>query len=172
MRGFAARGNRHDWVEDFQMKLPRLFWRLFHFGPRIAYAGGLGPLIGKSVLLLTTLGRKSGLRRITPLVYEKVEDAIVVASARGQAADWLGNIMANPKVSVRVGRSHFDGVAEVTCDAEKIADYLQRQLERNPAMFGAILRAEGLSPELTRAELVRFAPKRPMVIIRATNVAT
>ena len=153
------------------MKLPCLFWRLFHFGPRIAYAVGLGSLIGKSILLLTTRGRKSGLPRITPLVYEELDNVIVVASARGHAADWLRNVMANPKVSVRVGRRQFNAVAEVTCDSERIADYLQRQIERNPAMFGAILRAEGLSSEPGRADLVRFAPKRPMVTIRATKDA-
>jgi len=151
------------------MRLPRIFWRLFNFGPRTAYAVGLGPLIGNSVLLLTTLGRKSGLPKITPLVYEELDNKIVVASARGTAADWLRNIMVNPKVSVRVGRRQFDAVAEMTCDPERIADYLQQQLERKPAMFGAILRAQGLSSEPSRADLISFAPKRPMVTIRSTD---
>ncbi len=154
------------------MKLPRFFWRLFHFGPRIAYAIGLGSLIGKSVLLLTTLGRKSELPRITPLVYEELDDAIIIASARGPAADWLRNIMVNPKVSVRVGRRQFDAVAEVNFDPERIADYLQRQIERNPAMFGAILRAEGFSSKPSRADLIGFATKRPIVTIRATKDTT
>jgi deazaflavin-dependent oxidoreductase (nitroreductase family) len=86
------------------MNLPRFFWRLIKLGPRFAYAIGLGPLIGKFVLLLTTVGRKSGLPRVTPLVYEEQGDTIIVASARGQSADWLNNILADPKVSVRVGR--------------------------------------------------------------------
>jgi len=127
------------------MKAPRFFWRLIHFGPRIAYALGLGPLIGRFVLLLTTSGRKSGRPRVTPLVYEQRGGTIIVASARGHSADWLRNILANPKVRVRVGRRQFDGIAEATTDREKIADYLQRQMERNPAAFGAILRSEGLS---------------------------
>lgn len=151
------------------MKLPHIFWRLFSFGPRLAYAVGLGPLIGNSVLLLTTPGRKSGLPRITPLVYEELDNNLVVASARGPAADWLRNIKVNPKVSVRVGRRQFAAVAEVTCDPERIADYLQQQLERKPAMFGAILRAEGLSSKPRRADLVGFAPKRLMVTIRSTD---
>jgi deazaflavin-dependent oxidoreductase (nitroreductase family) len=154
------------------MKAPRLFWRLIHFGPRIAYAIGLGPLIGRSILLLTTFGRKSGQPRVTPLVYEEQNDTIIVASARGQSADWLRNILANPKVSVRVGRRQFDAIAEATSDPEKIADYLQRQIERNPTMFGAILRSEGLSSRPGRADLVAFAPGRPMVTIRPIKDAT
>ncbi len=153
------------------MNPARFFWRFIQLGPRIAYALGLGGLVGKHVLLLTTHGRRSGLPRVTPLVYELQGDTILVASARGQSADWLRNIQATPRVKVRVGSRRFDGLAEVTTDPEKIADYLERQFRRNSRAFGAILRAEGLSSPPTRADLIRFAPKRPMVIIRPTHDA-
>ena len=147
------------------MKAPRLFWLLTQIGPRVAYALGLSPLIGRLVLLLTTIGRKTGRPRVTPLVYEQRDDTFIVASARGPSADWLRNVLANPNVRVRVGRHQFEAFAEITTDPESIADYLQHQIERNPGMFGAILRSEGLSSTPSREELVRFAPKRPMVII-------
>jgi deazaflavin-dependent oxidoreductase (nitroreductase family) len=153
------------------MKAPRFFWRFIRIGPRIAYALGLGPLIGSFVLLLTTCGRKSGRPRVTPLVYEQRGKAVIVASARGRSADWLRNIEANPEVRVHIGRRQFEGIAEVSTDPEQIADYLQRQIARNPRAFGAILRSEGLSLPPTRAELVRFAPQRPMVIIRPLDDA-
>ena len=153
------------------MQAPRFFWRLIHFGPRIAYALGLGPLIGRFVLLLTTTGRKSGRPRVTPLVFEQQGETILVASARGASADWICNIQANPRVRVRVGRREFQGLAEVTTDAEKIADYIERQIKRNPKAFGAILRAEGLPFTPSRADLIRLAPKRPMVTIRPTHDA-
>ena len=151
------------------MKASRFFWRLIHIGPQVAYAVGLGRLVGRFVLLLTTVGRRSGRPRVTPLVYVERGDTILVASARGHSADWLRNIRANPRVRVRVGRRHFDGLAEATTDGEKIADYLQSLMERNPRMFGAILRMEGLSSRPSRAELVRFGPRRPMVTIRPVN---
>ena len=153
------------------MKAPRLLWRLFHFGPRIAYAIGLGPIVGKFVLLLTTTGRKSGQPRVTPLVYEQRGEAIYVASARGASADWLCNIQANPRVRVRLGQRQFKGLAEVINDPEKIADYLQHQYDRNPTAFGAILRAEGLPNPPSRADLLAFAPKRPMVTIHPIDDA-
>ena len=34
---------------------------------RLLYAIGLGPLIGRIILLLTTTGRRSGMKRVTPL---------------------------------------------------------------------------------------------------------
>jgi deazaflavin-dependent oxidoreductase (nitroreductase family) len=155
-----------DIHENSCMKVPRWLWRLIHFGPRIAYALGLGSIVGRFLLLLTTFGRKTGRARVTPLVYEQQGNTILVASARGPSADWLKNIRANPKVQLRVGSRQFDAIAEVTSNPEKITDYLQRQLKQNPKMFGAILRSEGLASRPDRAELVRFAPKRPMVTIR------
>jgi deazaflavin-dependent oxidoreductase (nitroreductase family) len=147
------------------VKAPRWLWRLFHFEPRVAYTIGLGPLIGRFLLLLTTTGRKSGLPRVTPLVYEQRGEVISVASARGPLADWLRNIQANPRVRIRVGQRQFEGLAEVTTDPEKIADYLQHQYARNPKAFGAILRAEGLPNPPSRADLLQFGSKRPLVTI-------
>jgi deazaflavin-dependent oxidoreductase (nitroreductase family) len=148
------------------MRAPRIFWRLIRIGPRVAYALGLGPLIGRFVLLLTTYGRRTGRPRVTPLVYERLADTYRVASARGPSADWLRNVKANPNVVIQVGRSRFDALAEVTDDAEQIADCIERQTVRNPRVFGIILRSEGLPSAPGRADLVRWAPKRPMVIIR------
>jgi len=135
-------------------------------GPRIAYALGLGRFLGRFVLLLTTVGRKSGRRRVTPLAYDELDGTYYVASARGAGADWLRNIQADPSVHVRVGGRQWDGRAEVVTDPLRIADYLQRQLERNPWLFGAILRSEGLPSRPSRQDLERLAPKRPMVAIR------
>ena len=96
---------------------------------------------------------------------------MIVASARGPSADWLRNIQANPTVRVRAARGQFEGLAEVSTNPQEIADYLQHQLNRNLRAFGAILRVEGLPSPPSRADLIRFAPKRPMVTIRPIDDA-
>ncbi len=147
------------------MKLPAFLWKVLHIGPRIAYTVGLGPLIGRFVLLLTTIGRKSGKPRVTPLVYEERAGEILIASARGSSADWLKNILANPNVAVCVGNRRFPGRAELVTDPNRIADYLERQMDRSPRLFSRILRMEGLPDKPTRADLLALAPKRPMVAL-------
>jgi len=107
---------------------------------------GLGPLIGRFILLLTTTGRKSGMLRITPLQYEEVDGAIYVGSARGVKADWFRNILADPHIQVRVKSRQFEGVAETVTDAGRIADFLELRLKRHPRMVGAILKSEGCQP--------------------------
>ncbi len=149
---------------------PKFVLRLIHLPPQLAYAVGLGPLIGRVVLLLTTTGRKSGLPRVTPLQYEQVDNTIYVGAARGQKADWFRNIVANPYVQVQVQSQRFRGVAEPITDPARIADFLELRLRRHPRMVGAMLYGEGMASPPTRAQLKVYASKLAMVAIKAVGI--
>ena len=136
---------------------------------KFLYRTGLAALIGRLVLLLTTTGRKTGLARVTPLQYEELEGALYVGSARGARADWFRNIVADPRVHVRIKSREFEAVAEPVTDPCRIADFLELRLRRHPRMIGAILRSEGLPAPPTRAELEEYALRSAMVIIRPKN---
>ena len=67
----------------------------------------LGP-IGAPTLLLETTGRKSGLKRISPLLFARDDDGrsvIVVGSNFGQQHHpaWTGNLIADPRAVVKAG---------------------------------------------------------------------
>ena len=130
------------------------------------YALGLGPLVGRVVLLLTTTGRKSGLPRVTALQYEEVDGAIYLGSSKGTQADWFKNLAANSNVTIRVKSRQFSGMAEAVTDPVRIADFLELRLRRHPRMIGAMLKAEGLDAKPDRAELETYAAKLALAIIR------
>ena len=130
------------------------------------YALGLGPLVGRLVLLLTTTGRKSGLPRVTALQYEEVDGAIYLGSSRGTRADWFQNLVADPAVTIRVRSRQFSGRAQPVTDPVLIADFLELRLRHHPRMVGAMLKAEGLSATPGRAELETYAGKLALAIIR------
>jgi len=121
---------------------------------------------GQFILLLTTTGRRTGIDHTTPLQYEQIEDAYYVGSARGQSADWCRNIIASPEVKVEIAGESFKAYAEVITDAEEIADFMELRLKRRPHMIGTLLRLEGLRSGFTRQELVEFAAKKAIVVIR------
>lgn len=133
---------------------------------RALYALGLGPLIGRLILLLTTTGRKTGLRRVTALQYEEVGGAYLLGSSRGLHADWVRNLVAHPRVEVRVRSRHFYGQAEVISDPQRIADFLSLRLERHPRLVGRILSLQGLPAQPSRKQLVRYAARLALVIVR------
>jgi len=133
---------------------------------RVLYAIGLGPVIGRIILLLTTTGRKSGLKRVTPLQYEKIDGKYFLGSARGLQADWVRNIQANSQVEVRVKSLNFQGQAEVVTDPGRIADFVEVRLQRHPFMIGFIMqKAHGLSKQPSREQLEKLAEKEALVII-------
>ena len=141
-------------------------WQILKCPPQFLYAIGLGPIYGRLVLLLTTTGRKSGLPRVTPLQYEEINGCIYIGSARGTKADWYRNIVANPKVNIRVRRRQFEGAAEPVTDLGRITDFLEYRLAKNPRMIGFIMSREGVSKKPTREELEKHVERKALVIIR------
>jgi len=74
------------------------------------------------VLLLTTRGRRSGAKRITPLIYlVDGADVVVVGSLGGSATApaWWHNLQAYPGARVQVGRRRWTVRATEATGAER-----------------------------------------------------
>jgi deazaflavin-dependent oxidoreductase (nitroreductase family) len=86
------------------------------------------------LLLLTTIGAKSGERRTTPMGYTPDGDRLIaIASNFGAPAhpDWYHNLVAHPDVTVEVGTETFAATAVVTAGSER--DRLwAKAVERHP----------------------------------------
>jgi deazaflavin-dependent oxidoreductase (nitroreductase family) len=77
---------------------------------------------GACVLLLTTMGRRTGFLRTTPVVYARSgEQYLIVASNAGRARPptWYLNLLAQPKVGVQVGAEKFSARARVATESER-----------------------------------------------------
>lgn len=86
--------------------------------------GRLGnSFLGRPLLLLTTIGRKSGLPRTQPVFYlEDGQRILMVASNGGYSEDplWLLNAKANPQVSIRIKGGHTRNMLlRIASDEEK-----------------------------------------------------
>jgi deazaflavin-dependent oxidoreductase (nitroreductase family) len=67
------------------------------------------------ILLLDHVGRKSGKRRTTPLVYMPDGDDLVVVASKGgypQHPAWLLNLRAHPDTTVQIGSRRLNVRAE------------------------------------------------------------
>jgi deazaflavin-dependent oxidoreductase (nitroreductase family) len=77
---------------------------------------------GVPILLLTTIGRKSGERRTTPLIFAPDgDDYLVVASMGGAPMHpaWYLNLQAMPKAEIQVRADHITVTARTATDDEK-----------------------------------------------------
>jgi deazaflavin-dependent oxidoreductase (nitroreductase family) len=64
-----------------------------------------GNFQGLPVALLTTTGRKSGEPRVSPLLFHRDGDKVIVAASKGGSDKnpmWYLNLKADPKVSVQI----------------------------------------------------------------------
>ena len=90
---------------------------------------------GQTLLLLHTVGRRTGLPRVNPAVYLPDGDRFVVFATKSGAPSnphWYRNLMANPEVEVEVGTETIPVRAvEIRDEREREALYA-RQVERVP----------------------------------------
>ena len=92
-----------------------------------------GPMGGASLLLLTTIGAKSGLPRTAPVAYTRDgERYVIVGSHSGGPTHpaWLVNVLADPEVIVEVGTATFRARAVVTS-----GDARERLVEAHAAVM-------------------------------------
>ena len=85
-----------------------------------------GAFAGRTLLLLHTVGAKSGESRINPVAYVSDGDRLVIIASKGGAPtnpDWYHNIVANPLVTVEVGTETFQARAEVSVEPERTRLY-------------------------------------------------
>lgn len=115
------------------MDQPGFILKWLFKAPILQYRLGLGWMIGKYVLLLTTTGRKSGKPRQTPLEYrhDLQTDSFIIMAGWGGKTDWCRNVTANPFVQVQAGQRKFTSRAERLSDAE-VAAHLMEATRVNP----------------------------------------
>ena len=79
-------------------------------------------LEGTKTLLLTTVGRKSGEPRTTPLIYAPHDDGYMVVASKGGSDEppaWYLNLSEDPEVDVQVKGDRFKARARTATAEER-----------------------------------------------------
>lgn len=104
-----------------------LMWRL-GLGPWVnIWPAGFG-----RIMVLTTVGRTSGLPRRTPLNYAVVDGELYCVAGFGGVSDWYRNLRANPHAEVWLPDGWWDALAADISDSP-----------RRPELMRAVLRGSG-----------------------------
>ena len=147
-------------------RIPDFIWRWMKpLNQRLARRYSGNAKFSELVILVTTIGRKSGLPRVTPLQHEEMDGVMYIASAKGVQADWFQDILANPQVEVQHKDHCFKAHAEAITDPNRIADFLELRIKRRPRMIKTLLRIEGLPARFDRAQLEAFAAEKALVAL-------
>src|ERR1039458_2207976 len=95
-----------------------------------------GQFEGAPLLLLHTVGAKSGQSRVHPMMYQDIgDDGVAVFASKAGAPtnpDWYYNLVANPRVSAEIGTGTVEGGAR-TAEADQGGGIWGGQRRGSPA---------------------------------------
>lgn len=120
-------------------------------------------------MVITHIGRKTGLKRQTALNYALVSGEIYCLSGFGGGSDWYRNILKDPRVEVWLPEGWWEGFAEEVSDSPD-RRHLMREIIIASAFVGRLagLDARGMSDE----ELDRVTGNYHLIHIRRTAART
>ena len=104
--------------------LVKTIWRMHRLIYQASSGRVWGRIVGMPVLILHTVGHKTGQWRGTMLTYIPFEDGYLIAASNGGAdtsPDWFRNLQAESKARIQIGGEKIDVVARVTKDKERAA---------------------------------------------------
>jgi deazaflavin-dependent oxidoreductase (nitroreductase family) len=81
-----------------------------------------GPMAGRTLMIMTTTGAKTGQERSAIITYTKEGDDYVIAASKSGAPTnpaWFHNLVANPVATVEAGGRTFQARARVTGGEER-----------------------------------------------------
>jgi len=123
------------------------------------------PVTGR-ILVITHIGRKTGLRRRTPANYTIEDDEIYCMAGFGNISDWYRNMLKTPQIEIWLPNSWWAGVAEEVVDKESALPIL-RQLIKDSGFAGLLF---GLNAYTMSDEQLTAATKSYCLIrIRRTE---
>ena len=141
-----------------------LMWRL-GMGPLL----NMGPAMAGRYMVITHTGRKSGMKRRTPVNYAMVDDEVYCTAGYGSGSDWYRNIIANPQVEVWLPDGWYAGIAEEVTHPEARLPLLRDVLIGSG--FAAL--AAGVDPnQMTDEELDAVTKKYCLIHIRRVAART
>jgi deazaflavin-dependent oxidoreductase (nitroreductase family) len=94
-----------------------------------------GYFSGANMLLLHTVGAKSGQARTNPLVYVRDGNHLVVTASKSGAdsnPDWYYNLLANPIVTVELGTEQFQARATAVTEEPERSRLYAKMVEHRP----------------------------------------
>ena len=148
------------------MTYPESGWRKWVFkSPVKLWRLGLGKWMGSRMVLITHIGRKSGLPRRTLAEYYWMDGKIYVVAAFGRRAQWAKNMLANPHVSVQNNQGAESALAVRVTNDEELMAVAQLFMRKNSVMSNWYLESLEIGPDFSdllekkdRTYFFRFDP--------------
>ncbi len=118
-----------------KQKLEREFFRMLNAVVEPAVRKGIGSprFVPGGLIVLETVGHKSGASRRTPLVATRLQGHVFISTFRGERSQWVKNLQKQPRVRYFLGGKPHHAKAFVM-----LPDKRYRRPKNFPRAIGAI----------------------------------
>ena len=128
---------------------PKSSWmRLLFKAPILSWRLGLGPLVGRVTMILTTTGRKTGLPRHTMLECHTINGKKYAPCAYGEKADYFQNILVDPRVTVQTADGTQSMIASRVTDDEELVMFFRHGMDFAPSFLTWYLESLDIQPSI------------------------
>jgi deazaflavin-dependent oxidoreductase (nitroreductase family) len=131
---------RHNAPTQRVLPYPRGVMRWIFRSPLLAYRLGLGELLARArIVVLTTVGHKSGQARHTVVEYRRHGSKIYVIAAWGEQTHWVQNLATNPIATIQSGVRTYTVRAQRVENPSEVLRALFLFRKPAPAVYDALL---------------------------------
>lgn len=138
-------------IKSFYKKAPVYGWRF-----------GLGPIIGRYLMIITQINHRTGNPCKVSLEYFAINGIKYCANLFGVQSNWYRNLLANPRVTIQTSDGTEQMVAVPITQDDEIITVVEWLLNRNPKFGNNFLAELGAQP--TRKEIL--SRKEDFVFLR------
>jgi deazaflavin-dependent oxidoreductase (nitroreductase family) len=134
---------------------------------------GLGPFVGNPItgymMVLRTIGRKTGKERYAPVNYAILNGDIYCMAGFGKDTHWYRNLQAQPNIEIIIPSGPLAGVAEDVTNSEEVTPAI-RQILKNSGLVGFLA---GFNPfTISDNELLDKTKDFPLVRIQPSGIGS
>lgn len=152
---------------------PRGLFRWLARLPIWLYRARLGWFFGNRFLMLTHIGRRSGLPRQVVLEvvhHDKDAGTYYVAVGFGEHSDWYRNVLKMPDVMLHSGRRQLAARAE-RLPPEEAERIMVEYARRHPVAIREMARVLGYRVDGTKADYAALGRIIPIIALRPRQIA-
>jgi deazaflavin-dependent oxidoreductase (nitroreductase family) len=152
----------------------QVFWILNKFFMVPMFRLGMGAFMGNPItgymMVIKTIGRKTGKTRYTPVTYALKNGNAYCMVAFGKVSHWYHNLKADPNIEVILPSGPVAGVVEEVTDHNEAME-ISRQIFKNSG-FAVIF--EGYIPftKIADEKIEAVLKRAPILRIRPTGVGS
>jgi deazaflavin-dependent oxidoreductase (nitroreductase family) len=132
---------------------------------------GLGPIVGRLFMIITTTGRKSGLPRSTMVEYHRLNETKYVASGFGEVSHWYKNILADPRLTIQTNDGKESARAVRVTDDQEVMDVVDL-FRRTDSAYFIDLYLRSLDIEPSREDILAKKDRLHLLRFEATDETT